>query len=126
MEKIILQKREGSSYPMNRKKLKKENFVLMVLVIILALVPLLVIKDSEFEGADGKAEEAIVEVQADYEPWFQPALQPPGGETESLLFALQAALGTGVIFYSIGYLKGREKGAKSNVKANPVAPTAAP
>lgn len=126
MEKIILQKREGSSYPMNRKKLKKENFVLMVLVIILALVPLLVIKDSEFEGADGKAEEAIVEVQADYEPWFQPALQPPGGETESLLFALQAALGTGVIFYCIGYLKGRKKGAKSNVKANPVAPTAAP
>ena len=111
---------------MNRKKLKQQNFVLMVLVIILALVPLLVIKDSEFEGADGKAEEAIVEVQADYEPWFEPALQPPGAETESLLFALQAALGTGVIFYSIGYLKGRKKGATSNINASPGAPTAAP
>lgn len=50
-----------------------------------------------------------MEVAPDYEPWFQPLLEPPGGETESLLFALQAALGAGVIGYAIGLYRGRLK-----------------
>ena len=109
---------------MNKKGMRKENFILLGLVIILAMVPLILIKDSEFEGADGQAEQVIMEVQTDYEPWFEPALEPPGGETESLLFALQAVLGAGVIFYSIGYLKGRKKGVETKLDAGPLAPSA--
>ena len=108
---------------MNRKGMGKENLILLGLVIVLAIVPLILIKDSEFEGADGQAEQVIVEVQADYEPWFEPALEPPGGETESLLFALQAAIGAGVIFYSIGYLKGRKKGIETLLEEGPLAPS---
>jgi cobalt/nickel transport protein len=68
--------------------------------------------DSEFGGADGAAGDFISEqVSPGYEPtvpWFQKYLfEPPGGETESLLFALQAAFGAIIIGYTIGYYKGK-------------------
>ena len=44
------------------------------------------------------------------EPWFQPFWEPPGGGTESLLFALQAALGAGFIGYYFGLKRGERKG----------------
>ena len=68
------------------------SLLLLAAVVVLAIVPLLLIRDSEFGGADGAAEEAIAEVAPGYEPWFAPLIVPPGRETESLLFALQAAL----------------------------------
>lgn len=86
---------------------KGVNWLLLLGVIVLAVVPLLMIQDSEFGGADGQAEEAIMEISPNYEPWFQPLIEPPGGETESLLFAVQAALGAGVIGYAMGLYKGR-------------------
>ncbi|MCI1694135.1 energy-coupling factor ABC transporter substrate-binding protein [Aneurinibacillus aneurinilyticus] len=83
------------------------NVLIVLAVVALIVFPLIIVKDSEFGGADGAAEEAITEVAPGYEPWFQPLMEPPGGETESLLFALQAALGAGVIGYAIGYYKAR-------------------
>jgi cobalt/nickel transport protein len=83
------------------------NWLLLLGVIVLAIVPLLLVQDSEFGGADGAAEEAIKEIAPNYEPWFQPLIEPPGGETESLLFAVQAALGAGVVGYAVGLYKGR-------------------
>lgn len=83
--------------------------VLLVLCVVIAAIPLLTIHDSEFGGADGQAEEAITEINPDYEPWAESILEPPGGETESLLFALQAAIGSGVIFFAFGYLVARKK-----------------
>lgn len=83
------------------------NIVLVLSFIALIALPLLLIKDSEFGGADGAAEEAIGEVAPTYEPWSEPLFELPGGETESLLFALQAAIGAGIIGYGIGYYKGR-------------------
>ena len=53
-------------------------------------------------GADGQAEEVILELQPDYEPWFEPILEPASGEVESLLFALQAAIGAGVVGFVLG------------------------
>lgn len=83
------------------------NWLLLLGVVILTVVPLVVVKDSEFGGADGQAQEVIETLQPDYQPWFEPILEPPGGETESLLFALQAALGAGAIGYIIGLYRGR-------------------
>ncbi|NNV03845.1 energy-coupling factor ABC transporter substrate-binding protein [Brevibacillus sp. MCWH] len=88
------------------------NWVLLLLVALLAVLPLILVKDSEFGGADGAAEEAIKVVAPDYEPWFQPLVEPPGGETESLLFAVQAALGAGFIGYAIGLYRGRLNNGK--------------
>ncbi len=82
---------------------------LLALCAIIAVVPLLLNQNSEFGGADGAAEERITEIAPDYEPWASPILEPPGGETESLLFCLQAALGGGVLGFGFGYLRARHK-----------------
>lgn len=91
---------------------KKKITTILILVILCAVIlifPLMTIKDSEFGGADGAAEEAIAVVDPDYEAWADPILEPPGGETESLLFCLQTALGAIVIGYGFGYLVARKK-----------------
>jgi cobalt/nickel transport protein len=87
---------------------KQTIFFLVFVVIALAIVPLFMNPGSEFGGADGEAEGVILEVAPDYQPWFSPVWEPPGGETESLLFALQAALGAGVIGYYFGVKRGQK------------------
>lgn len=89
------------------KKLFSTNALLILLVIVISFAPLFFLKDAEFGGADGEAETAITEIATDYEPWFEPLTPPASGEIESLLFALQAAAGAGVLAYGFGYLKGR-------------------
>lgn len=85
------------------------NLILLLLVVIITVAPLFIAKDAEFGGADGEAEAAITEIQADYEPWFSPIYEPASGEIESMLFALQAAIGAGIIGYGLGYFRGRNK-----------------
>lgn len=94
---------------MAQKSSFPSNLLLIGLVILLAVLPLIIKKDAEFGGADGEAEAVIAEVAPDYEPWFEGFWAPPSGEIESLLFSLQAALGAGVIFYGLGYMKGKKK-----------------
>lgn len=91
---------------------KKKLITILILVILCAVIlvfPLMTIKDSEFGGADGAAEEAIAVVDPDYEPWAESLIELPGGETESLLFCLQTALGAVVIGFGFGYLVARKK-----------------
>ena len=90
-------------------KLWQKNLILIVLVVVLAAIPLVVCRDAEFGGADGEAESLVFELQPDYEPIFSPLLEPASGEIESLLFSLQAAIGSGVVFYCIGYMVGKNK-----------------
>ena len=94
--------------------------ICLILCVVIAVVPLLFIKDSEFGGADGAAEEAITQIDKSYEPWFESILEPPGGETESLLFCLQAALGAGVFSFGMGYLVARKKYKGHNEKEGKV------
>ncbi|MDY7015477.1 MAG: energy-coupling factor ABC transporter substrate-binding protein [Cyanobacteriota bacterium] len=84
------------------------NGWLVLAVIALAILPLIFVR-GDYGGADGEAEEAIGEIQPDYEPWFNPVLELPSGEIESLLFVSQAAIGAGVIGYVIGLYKGRRE-----------------
>ncbi len=88
------------------------TLILVGLVVVLAVVPLFLNPGSEFGGADGEAEAAITEINPEAEPWFEPLWAPPGGETESLLFALQAALGASFIGYYLGLKRGERKGAE--------------
>lgn len=91
------------------------NWLLLLAVVILTVTPLILRKGAEFSGADGQAEEAIKEIQPQYEPWFNSLIELPSGEVESLLFAVQAATGAGVIGYIIGLYKGRfEQSTKHN------------
>ena len=86
--------------------------ICLALAVIIAVVPLLVLNGTEFGGADGAAEEAITKINPDYEAWADPVIEPPGGETESLLFCVQAALGGGVFGFVLGYLICRKKFTK--------------
>lgn len=89
--------------------LAHKNILLLAFVVILALIPLLTITDSEFSGADGLAEETILELNPGYQTWVNAVWEPPGGETESLLFALQAALGSGFLGYYFGLRRGEAR-----------------
>ena len=93
-------------------KNSKIVIICLALAVIIAVVPLLVLNGTEFGGADGAAEEAITKINPDYEAWADPVIEPPGGETESLLFCVQAALGGGVFGFGLGYLICRKKFTK--------------
>lgn len=92
----------------------KINALLLFVVAALAVLPLALglgdHKEEPFTGADAEAETAITEIQPDYEPWFSPLYEPPSGDIESALFAIQAALGAGVLAYYFGLHRGRRQG----------------
>lgn len=97
---------------MAKKNMTRTNLLLLLLVVLISVVPLYLARGAEFGGADGQAEEAITEINPGYEPWFSSLYEPPSGEIESLLFALQAALGAGFIAYYLGLKKGRASKAE--------------
>ncbi len=79
-------------------------------ILLLATIPLFIVKDSQFGGSDGAGSNAIAEIAPDYDSgWTTNWWVPPGSETESALFALQAAVGGILIGYVFGYLRGRKK-----------------
>ena len=95
------------------------NLLLVLAVVLLSALPLWLVQkpaaETEgrpaeiFTGADDKAKDMIGSINPDYKPWFSPILEPASGEIASLLFALQAALGAGVIGYYLGASVTREK-----------------
>ncbi|MCU0523306.1 MAG: energy-coupling factor ABC transporter substrate-binding protein [Elainella sp. Prado103] len=104
------------------------NGLLGLGVIALTIAPLIFLREAEFQGSDGEAAAAIQEVQPTYRPWFQPIVEPASGEIESLLFALQAALGAGTIGYVIGLSRGRHTHQQhlSQAEAAPLAAETTP
>lgn len=95
-------------------KLITKNGLLLILVVVLAFAPLYIARTAEFTGADDQAEHAISTLNANYTPWFKPLWEPPSGEVESFLFALQAAIGSGFVFYYLGYANGNHSASKKD------------
>jgi cobalt/nickel transport protein len=56
---------------------------------------------SDFGGTDDSGGDVISDIDPDYVPWFE-SLWEPSGETETLLFCLQTAIGAVIIGYFIG------------------------
>jgi len=87
----------------------KKNIYLALLILLIAVVPILMNNGAEFGGADGEAEEAVLEMNPGYEPWAAPLWEPPSGEIESLLFSVQVAMGAGAMGYVLGIMRERKK-----------------
>jgi len=91
----------------------KHYLILIAIMVGIFVVPLVLLPHAEFGGADGGAEQAISDTG--YEPWLNSIWEPPSGEIESLLFALQAAIGAMIIGYFVGYERGKR--AKKEIKS---------
>lgn len=90
----------------------KKNIILFLICLLVIVAPFVISSHGEFEGADAQAEVLINEINSEYEPWASSLWEPPSGEVESFLFAVQAAIGAGFIGFFIG-VKKNVKGSKS-------------
>lgn len=84
------------------------------MVLVLSFAPVLMFQGKEFRATDSKNNDAIESVKPGYEPWFEPVIKPSGGEVETFLFAVQAAIGAGVTGYILGLYKGRAEKQKQD------------
>lgn len=92
----------------------KTVLILLVIVLLLAFVPLFVLKDAEFGGSDDAGSVMVEEVHGEYEPWFTPVLENLIGgeiprEVESLMFCIQTGIGVGIIAFILGRFVERKK-----------------
>lgn len=94
----------------------KRNLAMLAGVVALAILPLYLHSGgpAEFGGADGEAQNAITEISPDYQPWAIPLWTPPSKEIESLLFALQAAIGAGLVGFYFGRRTAPNKSSDSS------------
>lgn len=91
--------------------------VLLVICILLAAIPVLVLRDAQFGGSDDAGSQMIEEIDEDYTPWFTPVLEnliggELPGEVESLFFCIQTGIGVGIIAFFMGRFVERKKWMK--------------
>lgn len=83
--------------------IRHRSMWLIAAAVALMILPfMLPILEGSFQGADNQAMAVIAQSRPGYQPWFQPLWTPPSSEVESMLFAIQAALGAGFVGYVIG------------------------
>lgn len=92
-------------------KTRTVNTLMLIAVVLLAVLPLIFVQ-GEFGGADDAAEQLIQSIEPSYTPWFFSLFELPA-ETESMLFALQAAIGAGFIGFAFGFFKGKASKSKN-------------
>lgn len=97
---------------------KKTVITLLIIVALMAVAPLLMLKDAEFGGSDDAAGGVVEEIRGEeYEPWFTPVAETfiggeLPGEIESLLFCIQTGIGVGGVAFLMGRFVERKKWAK--------------
>ena len=97
--------------------MKMELIVLAILVVFIgAFAYVSSTGNHAWSGSDDQAKDTIDKLTGGtYRPWAQSIWTPPSGEIESLLFALQAAFGSLIIGYFLGYYRAM---AKMNVASS--------
>ncbi|WP_456420131.1 energy-coupling factor ABC transporter substrate-binding protein [Methanocaldococcus infernus] len=92
--------------------MEMKHIIMLGIVVLLMVIPILFVK-GKFEGSDDVGTDMIKKLDPHYKPWFHPIWEPPSGEIESLLYALQAAIGAIIIGYFIGYYKGKAESGQA-------------
>jgi len=97
----------------------KKPIILLILVGIIIAFPLAMYNgkgedQGYFGGSDDQGSEVIE--STGYQPWFSSLWEPPSGEIESMLFALQAAIGAIIIGYVLGYYNGQAKERRKRIE----------
>ncbi|WP_036171017.1 energy-coupling factor ABC transporter substrate-binding protein [Massilia sp. 9096] len=96
--------------------MKARTWLTWAVIVLVTVLPLWLIGATPgtpgtalFGGSDDRAQQAIGTIAPGYRPWFSPVFTPASDEIASLLFALQAAIGAGVIGYWLGLSVARER-----------------
>lgn len=89
-------------------QLIRKYWVGVLVIFALLTVPLFMFQHSNFVGTDDAAVSMVQNIDRDYKPWFSGIKLFSSPEISSTLFALQAAIGAGVIAYYIGYSRGKQ------------------
>jgi len=91
--------------------MKMELIVAAILVVFIgAFAYVSSTGNHEWSGADDQPANVINDLtHGSYHPWFSSVWVPPSPEIESLLFALQAAFGSLIIGYFLGYYRAMAK-----------------
>lgn len=86
----------------------RTSIILLVLAAALVAAPMILPITGEFSGTDDVGSKAIEASHPGYVRWTQPFWEPPSKEIESTIFALEAAIGAGIL----GYVIGRRHGSR--------------
>ena len=103
-------------------KTKKTVFALLVIVLLMAILPLFMLKEAEFGGSDDAGSVVVSEVTGtEYKPWFTPIMETAiggelPGEIESLLFCVQTGIGVGIFAFFMGRFVERSKNEREQNK----------
>jgi cobalt/nickel transport protein len=91
--------------------MKLELITLTIIVVFIAAFAYVNSSGNhEWGGADDQPANVINDLtHGSYHPWFNSVWVPPSHEIESLLFALQAAFGSLIIGYFLGYYRAMAK-----------------
>ena len=94
--------------------MKKTVIAWILVIVLVAFVPLFMLKDAEFGGSDDAGSVVVEEVDSGFTPIAEPVFEKLlgheiPGEVESLLFCVQSSIGVGVIAFVMGRFVERKK-----------------
>lgn len=105
-------------------KTKRTVMILLVIAIMIAVVPLFILKGAEFGGTDDAGSKVVSEIIGEeYQPWSTPVLETwlggeLPGEVESLIFCVQTGIGAGILGFFMGRFVERTKKDNKEAKEN--------
>ena len=94
--------------------MKKTVIAWILVIVLVAFIPLFMLKDAQFGGSDDAGSVVVEEVDSGFTPIAEPVFEKIlgheiPGEVESLLFCVQSSIGVGVIAFVMGRFVERKK-----------------